>query len=149
MPTFGDFTLKLLPTREHHCARGLHHFGIGTGKGFKTRGGGSIGTTVVTLKLGQIVQILTQCLVKFIVWQYACVGIEHFAVTLALALINLRKRRVVQHAILTVATLHLQRRVGHRFTTPGINKRSAVNQRRLIAKRIQALPGLPCQHQQG
>ena len=32
---FGDFTLKLLPTREHHCARGLHHFGIGTGKGFQ------------------------------------------------------------------------------------------------------------------
>jgi len=77
------------------------------------------------------------------------VGIEHFAVTLALALINLRKRRVVQHAVLTIAALHLQCRVGHRFTAPGINKRSAVNQRRLIAKCIQALPGLPCQHQQG
>jgi len=59
LPTFGDFTLKLLPTREHHCARGLHHFGIGTGKGFQTRGGSSIGTAVVTLKLSQIVQILT------------------------------------------------------------------------------------------
>ena len=44
---------------KHHCARGLHHFGIGTGKGFQTRGGSSIGTAVVTLKLSQIVQILT------------------------------------------------------------------------------------------
>ena len=59
MPTFGDFTLKLLPTREHYCARGLYHFGIGTGKGFQTRGSSSIGTTVVALKLGQIVQVLT------------------------------------------------------------------------------------------
>ena len=39
--------------------RGLHHFGIGTGKGFQTRGGSSIGTAVVTLKLSQIIQILT------------------------------------------------------------------------------------------
>lgn len=49
---FGDFMLKLLFMREYYCVCGLYYFGIGTGKGFKMCGGGSIGITVVILKLG-------------------------------------------------------------------------------------------------
>ncbi|MNB88760.1 hypothetical protein D3C75_357800 [compost metagenome] len=74
--------------------------------------------------------------------------IEHFAVALALVLIHPLQRPVVEHAVLAIAALHLQRRIGHRFAAPGIYQRGAVGKRRLGAERVQALPGLPRQHQQ-
>lgn len=57
-------------------------------------------------------------------------GIQHFAVAFTLVLINPLQRAVVQHAILAIATLHLQRGVGHCLATAGINKRGAVSQGR-------------------
>ncbi len=75
-------------------------------------------------------------------------GIQHLAVALSLILIHPRQRRIVQHAVLAIAALHLQRGIDHRLAASGIDQRSAVNMRRLGAKGIQALPGLPRQHQQ-
>lgn len=75
-------------------------------------------------------------------------SIKHFAVALALILVDPRQRRIVQHAVLTVATFHLQRCVNHRFAAAGVDKGSTVDMRRLRAQRVEALPRLPCQHQQ-
>ena len=75
-------------------------------------------------------------------------GIQHFTVAFALTLIHLRQRRIVKHAILTIAPLHLQRGVGHRLATASVDKRRTVRQRRLGAERIQALPCLPGEDQQ-
>ena len=75
-------------------------------------------------------------------------SVEHLAIAFTLILIDLRQRRIVEYAVLPVAAFHFQRRVHHRLTAPGIDKRSAVNMRGLRAKRIQALPRLPGQNQQ-
>ena len=75
-------------------------------------------------------------------------SIKHFAVALALILVDPRQRRIVQHAVLAVATFHLQRCVNHRFAAAGVYKGSTVDMRRLRAQRVEALPRLPCQHQQ-
>lgn len=116
----------LLPARENHGTRGLHHLGIGTGKGFQTRGSGGIRPAVTALQLRQIVQILMQRLIQLIVWQYAGVGVEHFAVAFALALVHHGKGWIVKHAILAVAALHLQRYVGHSLAAARIDKRRTV-----------------------
>ena len=75
-------------------------------------------------------------------------GIQHFAVALALTLVHLFQRAIVKHAVLTIATLHLKRGVGHGFTASCVNKRRAVRQCRLGTQRVQALPGLPGKDQQ-
>lgn len=75
-------------------------------------------------------------------------GVQHFTVAFALALIHLCQRRIVKHAILTIAALHLQGGIGHRLTATRIDKGSTVSLRRLGAKRVQTLPRLPCEDQQ-
>lgn len=75
-------------------------------------------------------------------------SVQHFAVAFTLALINLFQRPIVKHAILTIAALHLQRGVGHRFTASGVDERRTVGQSRLRTQRVQALPRLPGKDQQ-
>ena len=72
--------------------------------------------------------------------------IQHVAVAFTLALVNLSQRRVIKHTVLPVATLHLQRGIGHRFAASGVNQRGLVRQRRLRAQGIQTLPRLPGQN---
>ncbi|MNP23385.1 hypothetical protein D3C76_1160930 [compost metagenome] len=75
-------------------------------------------------------------------------GVQHFTVAFALILIDLRQRAVVEHAVLTIAALHLQRGVGHCLAAAGIDQRGAVRLCRLGAERVEALPRLPGQNQQ-
>lgn len=71
-------------------------------------------------------------------------GIQHFAVAFTLVLIDPLQRTVVQHAVLAIATLHLQRGVGHCLATAGINKRGAVSQGRTgITHSGFAMPATP------
>ncbi len=78
------FTLKLLPTREHHCARGLHHSVLALAKASRRAAAAASGPLCYT-EVGPDCSSPDAMPGKVFVWQYACVGIEHFAVTLALA----------------------------------------------------------------
>ncbi len=81
------FQLKLLPTREHHCARGLYHFGMALAKASRRAAAAASGPLLLT-------EVEPDCANPDVMPgrvyrpQHACVGIEHFAVTLALALIT-------------------------------------------------------------
>ena len=96
----------------------------------------------------QLGQQLTQRLVVVLVRQNRRVGVQHLRILLALVLVQLLQRRIDQHAVLTIAALHLQRHAGHRLTAPRVHQRGAVDVRRLRAEVIQALVGLIGQHQQ-
>ena len=131
LAALGNLLLELLTTGKYNRTGGLNHLRIGVREGFKSGGGGGIRTAVFALELRQIVQILTQRLIEFVIWQHPGVGVQHFAVAFTLVLIDPLQRAIVQHAVLAIATLHLKRGVGHRLATASINKRGAVSQGRL------------------
>ena len=126
----------------------MHHFTVSIGKGFEARRGFGVRRAIMATQLGQVGEVLPQGLPNVSIRQHAGERLKHFAITLTLILIDPLKGRIVQHAILEIATLHFQRGVDHRFATPRISQGGAVNMRGLGAERVQALPGLPCQHQQ-
>ena len=126
----------------------LHHIAVITGENFQSGGCLGIGSAIFTLQLRQIADILTQRLPELLVRQHAGVGVQHLAVALPLVLIDARQRRIVQHAVLAIAALHLQCGIDHRLAASGVDQGGTVNMRRLGAEGVQALPGLPGQHQQ-
>ncbi len=83
------------------------------------------------------------------VGQNGGLGIKHLRVFGALGLIEVGEHRIVQHAVLAIATLQFQRGSRHRFTATNVSERSTVGIRRPFAQRRQAFPCLPGQHQQG
>ncbi|MNH38497.1 hypothetical protein D3C79_995380 [compost metagenome] len=75
-------------------------------------------------------------------------GVQHLRILFTLILVQPLQGGIHQHAILTIAALHLQRHAGHRLAAPCIHQRGAVDVRGLRAEMIQALISLISQHQQ-
>lgn len=115
LAAFGYLLLQLLATRIDDRPGRLHHIAVITGENFQSGGCPGIGSAIFTLQLRQIADILTQRLPELLIRQHAGVGVQHLAVALPLVLIDARQRRIVQHAVLAIAALHLQCGIDHRL----------------------------------
>ena len=148
LAALGNLLLQLLAAGIDHRPGRLDHVAVITGENFQSGGCLGVRAAVVTLQLRQIADILAQRLPELFVRQHAGVRVQHLAVALPLVLIDARQRRIVQHAVLAIAALHLQCGIDHRLAASGVDQGGTVNMRRLGAEGVQALPGLPGQHQQ-